>query len=101
MNKYRNIKTVVDGITFHSRKEAARYQVLKLMEKAGEITELELQPVYNFELYDRRIFTYKADFQYKLDGQVVLEDVKGYKTPVYNLKKKIIEAVYKISIQET
>lgn len=101
MNKYRNIKTVVDGFTFHSRKEAFRYQALKLLEKAGEITDLKLQPVYNFVLDDKRIFTYKGDFEYKLDGEIVLEDVKGYKTPIYNLKKKIIEAVYKISILET
>jgi hypothetical protein len=49
-NKYRNIKTIVDGITFASKKEAKRYSELKLLERAGMITDLELQPAFNLIL---------------------------------------------------
>jgi len=102
-NKYKAIKTEVDGIVFDSKKEAARYSVLKMMQKAGQISRLELQPVFKIEINGKKICTYKADFQYidknirGMDGQygaMVVEDVKGMKTPVYRLKKKLVEASY-------
>lgn len=93
--KYNARKTAVDGITFDSKKEARRYSELKLMEKAGEIYNLELQP--RFLLQDKfrykgeafRKVEYIADFRYtdKI-GATIVEDVKGYKTETYNLKKK-------------
>lgn len=102
-SKYKAIKTEVDGIVFDSKKEAARYSVLKMMEKAGQISHLELQPQFKVEINGKKICTYKADFQYidknirGMDGQygaMVVEDVKGMKTPVYRLKKKLVEASY-------
>lgn len=93
--KYNARKTVVDGITFDSKKEARRYSELKLMEKAGDIYNLELQP--RFLLQDKfrykgepfRKVEYIADFRYTdKTGATVVEDVKGYKTETYNLKKK-------------
>ena len=93
--KYNAKKTAVDGITFDSKKEARRYSELKLMEKAGEIYNLELQP--RFLLQDKfrykgeafRKIEYIADFRYTdKTGATVVEDVKGYKTEMYNLKKK-------------
>lgn len=104
--KYRNIKTVVDGITFDSLKESRRYGELKLLEKSGRISGLEVQPAFRIVVNDCLICTYKADFQYVTDtphasGQVVVEDVKGMQTPVYRLKKKLMLAVHGISVVET
>lgn len=102
-NKYRAVKTVVDGITFHSKKEALRYQDLKLLEKAGEINKLKLQPRYDFKINDVNIGFYKGDFLY-LDnrtGAWITEDCKGFKTPTYKLKKKLVKALYGIDIYET
>ena len=97
-NKYRNKKVKVDGNTFDSQREARRYKELKLMERAGVIKDLELQP--KFELIptirtDRETLykvSYYADFRYTdtKTGGVVVEDVKGYKTKTYILKKKML-----------
>lgn len=100
-NKYRAIKTTVDGITFDSKKEAARYEELKLLEKAGEIMYLTLQPRFDLIVNGVKCGFYKADFQYLAIGKTVVEDVKGVKTPVYNLKKKMIKAIYGFDIFET
>ena len=106
--KYNAKKTEVDGITFASKKEAARYQDLKLMEKAGEIHDLELQPRFDLVVNDIKIGFYKADFQYdvpfvgndNIPAVRIIEDAKGIKTPVYRLKKKLMKAIYGIEIQE-
>tara|TARA_R110000824_G_scaffold36098_1_gene112426 strand:- start:2528 stop:2836 length:309 start_codon:yes stop_codon:yes gene_type:complete len=94
MTKYRAIKTEVDGITFDSRKEAARYKELILLEKSGVISHLELQPQYDCVVDGKKICSYRADFRYFDEKSCVIEDVKGYKTPVYKLKKKLVEALY-------
>jgi hypothetical protein len=100
-SKYRAIKTEVDGIVFDSKKEAARYQELKLMQKAGEIDWIELQPTYPIEINGKKVFEYRADFLYrKMTGERILEDVKGVKTDIYRLKKKCVEAYYGITITE-
>lgn len=97
-NKYGNKKIVVDGHKFDSQKEALRYKELKLMERAGVIKDLELQPKFELiptirtEQETLRKTVYKADFKYfdvKADHEVV-EDVKGFKTDVYKLKKKML-----------
>ena len=103
--KYRNVKTVVDGITFDSAKEARRYGELKLLERSGRISGLEVQPAFRIVVNDCLICTYKADFRYVTDtphasGVVVTEDVKGLQTPVYRLKKKLMLAVHGISVVE-
>ncbi len=100
-NKYKAIKTVVDGITFDSKKEASRYGQLKLLVRAGTISELKLQPRFDLIINDCKCGFYKADFDYIENGKRVIEDVKGMKTPVYNLKKKLIKAIYGIEIFET
>lgn len=110
MNKYFNKKVIVDGIKFDSKKEANRYNELKLLKRAGSIRDLELQPVFvlqpaytNNKNEKVRAITYKADFIYfdtHLDRYIV-EDVKGYKTDVYKLKKKLFEYVYpNLTIEE-
>ena len=102
MSKYNAIKTEVDGYIFASRREAARYSELRILEKAGEIIDLELQPHYPCTVNGKLICKYIADFRYTSvkRGNVVIEDAKGFKTPVYRLKKKMVEAIYNIIIIE-
>ena len=103
--KYRNIKTVVGGIRYDSLKETRRYGELKLLERSGRITGLQVQPSFRIVVNDCPICTYKADFCYTTDaphteGLLVVEDVKGFKTPVYRLKKKLMLAVHGIIVVE-
>lgn len=102
MSKYNAVKTEIDGYVFDSRREAARYSELRIMEKAGEIIDLELQPQYPCTINGKLICKYIADFRYTSvkRGNVVIEDAKGFKTPVYRLKKKMVEAIYNIIIIE-
>jgi hypothetical protein len=100
-SKYRAVKTVVDNIAFDSKREAARYGELKLLFRPGIIRNLTIQPQFHFKLDGRKIFTYRADFSYyDAKNELVVEDVKGVRTPVYRLKKKIIEAVHGFKISE-
>lgn len=100
-NKFHAQKTAVNGITFDSRAEATRYTELRLLERAGEISSLVLQP--EFELipgytkngHKIRAVKYRADFMYTdRNGQTVIEDVKGVRTKEFLLKKKIFEWRY-------
>lgn len=103
MSKYRNIKTTVDGITFDSKKEAARYGTLKMLFKNGNIDDLRHQVRYNIELNGTKLFAYVADFVYVENGQTVVEDVKSEitrKNPVYRIKKKAMKAQFGIEIKE-
>lgn len=100
--KYGNRKTVVDGITFDSQAEARRWSLLKLLQKGGQIKKLERQVKYLLAVEGVKIADYVADFRYidiKRQAEVV-EDVKGVKTPVYRLKKKLMKAIYGIDIAE-
>ncbi len=103
MNKYRAIPTTVDGIRFHSKKEARRYTELKLLERAGKIRQLLLQPEFPCHVPGQEIpiGVYRADFSYFDGYHQVVEDVKGVKTPLYRWKKKHVQAQYKILIRET
>ena len=103
MNKYRNKKVIVDGEEFDSKKEGNRYKELRLLERVGEISNLELQPRFLLQdkfRYDNkgyRKIEYIADFKYiDKDGNVVVEDVKseGTATPVYKIKKKLFLKKY-------
>ena len=96
LSKYKAKRTEIDGIKFASKKEATRYQELKLLEKAGEIKELELQPKFPMVINCAKICTYIADFKY-YDNDLkdyVVEDVKGFRTQVYSLKKRLLLALY-------
>ena len=101
-SKYHNQKTEHNGIGFDSRKEATRYQELCLRERAGEIRNLELQPRYNLIVNGCKLGFYKADFRYEdtATGDVVVEDVKGVRTAVYQLKRKLVRALYDIEVIE-
>lgn len=111
--KYRNKKTVVNGISFDSLKEAKRYQELLLLEKAGAITDLQMQVKYvlipsqriNGKVIEREC-AYKADFVYKENGETIVEDVKGYRDPAsagyakFVIKRKLMLYVHGIRIRE-
>lgn len=107
MSKYYNQKITVDGITFDSKKEYRRYRELCLMERAGEIDNLERQ--VKFELIPtqkkngkvvERACSYVADFVYNENGEQVVEDTKGIRTEAYKIKRKMMRWLYDIEIKE-
>lgn len=102
-NKFGNRKTTIDGITFDSAKEARRYSELKIMQRAGLISDLKIQP--RFELIPSfkkngetfRKTEYVADFSYTEKGIEIVEDVKSEITrahPVYKIKRKLLHFKY-------
>jgi hypothetical protein len=100
--KYGNEQEVVDGITFDSKAEAERYKELKLMERAGEISGLELQPRFVLQEaftddagVNHQAITYVADFRYIERGALVVEDVKGAETAVFKIKAKMFRYRYR------
>jgi hypothetical protein len=103
--KFGNVRT--NG--FASKKEARRYQELQLLEKAGEIRSLRCQVTYKLQAYDVNLGVYRADFVYEQfvwpgsskECRTVVEDVKGVRTPVYRLKKRLMLACHRIEILET
>lgn len=107
-SKMHNEKTVCDGITFDSAKEAQRYAELKMLERVGLITELTRQESFvlipaqyrNGKLVERAVI-YKADFTYVDEkGDKIVEDVKGFKTKEYIIKRKLLLHIYGIQIRE-
>lgn len=97
-NKYLNKKTEVDGIKFDSRKEATRYGYLKI---DPEVSDLQLQVSFPITINGILICRYVADFVYFRSGVQVVEDVKGVRTAVFILKKKLMKAVHNIDIKES
>ena len=113
MRKYRNIKTEVDGITFDSKREAQRYQELKLELEQGEIRDLRLQPEFHVQegyidpATGQRVkpIKYIADFSYErhwkqaegMEGWMrIVEDVKGVETDVFKLKYQLMIEKFRI-----
>lgn len=123
MSKYYSRKITVDGMTFDSAKEARRYQELSLLQRAGKISGLQTQVKYVL-IPAQRAFTneidkkgnfkkgkllekecaYIADFVYLQDGEIIVEDVKGYKRStayaVFVIKRKLMLYVHGIRIRE-
>lgn len=119
-NKYGATKCQVNGEVFDSKKEARRWQELRLLEKAGEISDLRRQVKYilipaqkeykveilkngspkRTERVVERECTYVADFVYEENGKTIVEDAKGMKTEVYRIKKKLMLYVHGIKIRE-
>lgn len=101
--KYGNKKVVTrDGLKFDSRKEYERFLRLRQSASCGGISDLELQPRFELTVNGIIICTYVADFQY-FDchtGHRVIEDVKGFKTPVCKLKKKLMRAILGVEVKE-
>jgi len=108
VSKYHSKKVIIDGHKFDSKKEAQYYLYLKSELKKGAIYNLELQKEFilqeSFKLNNktRRKITYKADFTYKTtkDDRIHVIDVKGFKTEIYRLKKKLFEKRYGIEVEE-
>lgn len=122
-SKYGNRKTVVDGITFDSKKETNRFRELQLLERAGKITALQRQVKYvliptqrefSNEIYKKgahqghfkpgkvleKECSYIADFAYIQGGAYVVEDTKGVRTEAYKIKRKLMLERYGIQIKE-
>lgn len=118
MSKYHSKKTVVDGMVFDSKKEARQYGMLKALEKAGEISGLRRQVefllipeqrepdtigkrggVHKGKLLERKV-CYYADFVYVRDHELVVEDVKGFRTDDYVVKRKLMLYIHGIRVQE-
>lgn len=105
MNKYNAKKTIIDGIEFASIKESKRYRDLKLMEKAGLITDLVTHPQYELlpKQKGERKAVYTADFRYTENGVEIVEDAKSEPTrkkPDYVLRRKLMLWVHGIEIRE-
>lgn len=125
-SKYHNQKVSLDGYKFDSEKEAARYCQLKLLLRAGKISNLQLQKEYELipaqyvkvptnEFYTRgerkgerktksvcveKAVKYFADFVYTENGKTVVEDTKGVRTDTYKIKRKLMLYRYGIKIKE-
>jgi hypothetical protein len=117
--KYRNKRVEYEGIVFDSLKEKRRYCQLQILEKNGIISDLRLQvpfelipAIYEDEIVQlktktkikrklvQRSTTYVADFVYLQDGEMIVEDTKGFRTKEYELKKKMMRAFLGIEIKE-
>lgn len=103
--KYRNTPCVVDGISFHSKKEATRYNDLLLCQRAGHISNLILQPVFRIVINGKHVCKVIPDFSYirTHTGELEVEDVKSpatRKESTYRLKKKLLEACHDIVLVE-
>ena len=117
MSKYNSRKTLIDGITFDSRKEAARYRELMLLQRAGQISNLRLQVRFELipaqyavtgEVYSKgprkgrpkrgkcieNAVVYVADFVYTENGRTIVEDTKGMRTKDYIIKRKLFRWRY-------
>ena len=113
--KYHNRKTLYNGISFDSKKEAERYAELLMLEKCNAIHNLQRQVKYELipkqELpipvcrkgswkHVERGITYIADFVYEKDGRTIVEDVKGYHTEGYDIKRKLMLFIHGIQVIE-
>jgi hypothetical protein len=122
-SKYGNRKVRLDGVVFDSRKEARRYAELSLLQKAGDISDLQRQVEFELipaqyapssETYKRgaqkgkqkpgklleRRCCYIADFVYRQHGELIVEDTKGVRTKEYIIKRKLMLYVHKIAVKE-
>lgn len=100
-SKYGAVKVTIDGVTFASKAEGRHYETLRARLYAGLIHDLELQPKFPLIVAGVTVGNYIADFKYYLsDGELVVDEVKGFKTPIYRLKKRIVEAFYGFKVTE-
>lgn len=107
MSKYGAKKTVVDGIKFDSRAEARRFETLKLMQKAGMISDLKRQVVYTLlpgvkysgDARAKPALRYVADFTYVEGGQLVVDDTKGVITEGFRIKRHLMKHIHNIDLR--
>ncbi len=106
-SKYGAKITVVDGIKFHSKREAAVYAELKILEKAGKIADLKRQPKFPFVIDGKEVryrdtkrkLSYVADFLFVENGKTRIIDVKGFDTKDGRVKRTVAEAIYNIEVE--
>lgn len=110
--KYRNKITAVDGIKFHSKREADRWRELLLLKKAGEILNLKRQVKFNLVVDGITVGRYISDFVYDevisipscgasfITSVLIIEDVKGVETELFKLKWKLLYATYRYAIEQ-
>lgn len=100
-SKYRNRKTVVDGIKFDSKREAQFYSSLKQLERAGQVFEVELQKPYALTVNGQLVCTYRCDFAFydAIQKRNRVVDIKGVATKDFNIKRKLMRAVYGIDVE--
>jgi hypothetical protein len=105
--KYGNQPVMIDGWRFASKQEGERYRLLKSLERADVIVDLEIHPRYSLDVNGVHIANYTADFRYRIiagerSGEVVVEDVKSEPTrqkESFRLKRKLMRAVHGIDVQ--
>lgn len=97
-NKYRNRPVRFQGKYFHSQGERDRYIFLCELECQGKIKNLHRQVPFSIDVNGVHICKYIADFTYELNGETVVCDFKGCRTPEFNLKEKLMLAVHGIKI---
>ena len=109
VSKYKNTKVVYKDMKFDSKKEYLRYLVLEDMQRKGEISGLQTQvpfvlvPPFQLNNIKYKGIRYIADFVYKKDGRVIVEDVKpsaNFQTDTYKIKKKLMAYIHKLQIKE-
>ena len=102
MTKYKAKRTACQhGHTHDSAKEARRCNDLHLLQRAGQISGLEIQRPYDIAVNGKKICRYVADFTYTEKGAFTVEDVKGMRTREYAIKRKLMSAVFGIEVRET
>jgi hypothetical protein len=99
-NKFGAKKTRLDGYIFDSAMEAKRYGQLKLLLRAGEISELRIHPSWPIRVNDKPICHVELDFEYRDRlGRIHHEDVKGAMTALSSVKRKLVEASHGIEVE--
>ena len=99
--KYNNVRTQIGSQRFDSRREAERYLELAQAQREGRIEGLRCQVPYDLVVNGYKVCRYVADFEYYENGQKITEDVKGCRTREYSIKRKLMKAVFGITIRET
>ena len=100
-SKYKAKPVVIDGRRFASQKEGRKYSDLKILKRVGKLVDFECQVPFEIIINGQKICKYIADFiTYDPDGKRHILDVKGVKTSVYRLKKKLMLVVLGLVIEE-
>lgn len=101
ISKYHNQRTTYDGVLYDSKKEANRAFELDMLKKRKVVKDWQRQVSFPITINGIKICTYRADFKVEYhNGLIEIEDVKGFLTDIYKLKKKLVKAVHGIDIRE-
>lgn len=100
-SKYRNKKTTVDGIKFDSKREAQFYSSLKQLERAGQVSQIELQKRYPLAVNGHAVCFYLADFAFHdaIQDRYRVVDIKGVVTKDFSIKRKLMRAIHGIEVE--